>query len=108
MNVDEVTLKPHPHELGRAIVGDHVVTFTMIDEELQYEVSGESEYDEIHPEWEQFELNAAAVNRIVNEGEVESFEREDTEGKEYMVRVAGGTMHPKGNPIHTKEWEQAQ
>lgn len=100
-------LQPHPSELASAITGDHVVVFAYgPDENYQFEVSGETDADELNIEWTKILLEPTQVNEVLDEIVTYTEQCEDLAGKEYELQVRGGHRHPKGTPIHTERAEE--
>lgn len=95
---EALTLRPHPYELSQAVLTDHVMVFGMRDG-TQFEVSGETDADELDIDWGVIELPAETVERVLDGG-VYTEKCEDNEGRTYEIHVAGGDRDPKGTPIH--------
>lgn len=100
-------LQPHPAELESAITGDHVVVFGYgPDTNYQFEVSGETDADELNIDWTTIDLEPEQVEAILDEIVTYTEQCEDLAGKEYELQVRGGHRHPKGTPIHTERAEE--
>lgn len=95
-----ITLRPHPYEMKRSIVADHVVVFGDRDGH-QFEVSGETDADDLEVDWTRIELDADDVESILD-GETYVEKCEDPAGRLYDLHVRGGERDPKGTPIHTE------
>lgn len=96
---DGITLRPHPYEMKRSIVADHVVVFDDRNGH-QFEVSGRTDADDIEVDWSNIELEAEEVEDILG-GETYIEKCEDPAGRLYELQVNGGERHPKGTPVHT-------
>lgn len=97
----QITLRPHAHELERAVVSDHVAVFG--DREgHQFEVSGETGHEDVEIDRTNVELDADDVAQILDGGTYTE-QCEDPAGRTYTLHVRGGERHPKGTPVHTRE-----
>lgn len=96
-----ITLRPHPYELERSITGDHVVVFSFYEDDVQFEVSGETEHDSLDIDWTNIELDAEDVAELLD-GEPWIERCEDPAGRTYKLYVRGGDPDRKGRPIHTE------
>lgn len=107
--IGSARLQPNPTLLESAITGDHVEVFRYgPDDNYQFEVSGETNVEELNIDWTKIELSPEEVDAILDDGETYTEGRRDVFGTHYELRVNGGHRHPKGEPIHTEnddEWE---
>ena len=97
-----VTLKPHPYELAQAVTTDHVVVFGYNEDGVQFEVSGESDHDDLNIDWGDIKIDADEVGRMLAEDHVYRERCEDLAGHTYELQVRAGERHPKGTPVHTQ------
>lgn len=100
-DLGSVTLEPHPYELEKAVAGDHVVVFGYDRHDVQFEISGETDADELNLSWSKVELDEGEVADVL-EGGVYSDWGEDPAGRSYTVEVRAGVRHPKGTPVWTR------
>lgn len=101
-----VTLQTHPSLLESAVVNDHVETWGFGDGDWQFEVTGETDADELEIEWTKIEINPEKAAAILHDGEQYVERCEDLQGREYKLIVNGGERDPKGSPIHTEAREE--